>query len=118
MLETLTRSDVDTNAKKRSRPKDRERSALWLVSCRLLEAGRNRREGGRQLGTDRSHGSDDNDCDKSGDEPIFDSRCPRFVLDKAREHLHESLLISPTSAPAAIGRWPSYEGLDEGGLNF
>jgi hypothetical protein len=80
-----------TQADRRKTPLQR-RYAFPRLAC----LSRNRREGRIQLRSKTLHNRDDRNRDARGDEPIFDGRCSRFVLEKGkREILHCKLPFVP-----------------------
>src|ERR1700685_1168754 len=67
----------------------RPRYEAPIVTCRLLEGGRNAGEGVLQVGAEALDDGDDRNRDAGGDETVFDGGRGRFILEKGKcEILH------------------------------
>ena len=71
-----------------------------------LDLERDGAERRAQFGTNRRNGSDDDNCDQSGDETVFDGRCAGFIVQKISYYLvHVSLhFVTPFVVQTAAVR--------------
>ena len=77
-------------------PRSGRAQAIVKNDC-LLDLARNGRERRRQAGTNSGNRTDDDDCNESSDQAVFNGRCAGLVANEASEKVvHVSLHNSDT----------------------